>query len=105
MLDRIKKRILSLPVWPGCFGWRASHLVLLIENPHEPGMDGCDLCVDPWVAGPPTSLSPAHNTQQLEVGPCPLLADCATTTTIQIRMFRKKTTLENFLSYVNKTKN
>jgi hypothetical protein len=39
------------------------------------------------------------------VGPCPLLADCTAMTTIQIRMFRTKTTLENFLFYVNKTKN
>ena len=95
---------MSVPVRPGRFGWRVSQLVLLTQNPQEPEMDGGDLCVDPWDAGPPAPISKAHHTQQLEVGPCPLLADCTTMTTIQIRMFRTKTTLENFLFYVNKTK-
>ena len=81
---------MSVPVRPGRFGWRVSQLVLLTQNPQEPEMDGGDLCVDPWDAGPPAPISKAHHTQQLKVGPCPLLAHCVAAPTIPSQHVQNK---------------
>ena len=48
--------------------------IFLLQNVHEPIIDGADLGVDPRVAGPPTPLAPAHQPQQLVVRAGPLVA-------------------------------